>query len=84
MTICLTKGLCCPIGAVVVGDQPFIASLNNIRKGLGGGIWHTGILSTAGSYALHNLVPEIAKDNEMAKLLGKGLKEISEIMINCD
>jgi len=63
MTICLTKGLCCPIGAAVIGPKTLITKLKNIRKGLGGGIWHTGLLSSAGIYALDNLLPEIKKDN---------------------
>jgi len=63
MTICLTKGLCCPIGAAVIGSKELITKLKGIRKGLGGGLWHPGLLTAAGNYALDNLLPEIRKDN---------------------
>lgn len=52
MSICLTKGLCCPIGSIVIGPTEFISRLKSVRKGLGGGIWHNGLLSIGGLYSL--------------------------------
>lgn len=63
MTICLSKSLCCPTGAVVVGKKKFIDQLRVIRKSLGGGMRQIGILCAAGLYALDHIVPEVAKDN---------------------
>ena len=57
MTICLSKSLCCPTGAVVVGKKDFVTQLRFIRKALGGGMRQVGILCGAGIYALENLVP---------------------------
>jgi hypothetical protein len=37
--------------------------LKNIRKGLGGGLWHPGLLTTAADYALKHSLPDIKKDN---------------------
>jgi threonine aldolase len=69
MTICLTRGLGCPIGAVVIGSISEIVKIKNIRKALGGGLWHPGLLTAAAAYSLQHILPEIPKDNEMAKLL---------------
>ncbi len=63
MTLCFTKGLCCPIGAAIVGSRDNIKRLKNIRKSLGGGLLHTGILTNAIEYALDHLLPEIKLDN---------------------
>jgi threonine aldolase len=48
----LTKGLACPIGAVVTGSKSDIAKMKSIRKALGGGLWHPGLLTAAASYSL--------------------------------
>jgi threonine aldolase len=79
MTVCFAKGLNCPVGGAVIGSKELIIKLKNIRKGLGGGLWHPGILTRAANYALDHLLPEIKKDNEMAKLLASGLSKIEHI-----
>jgi threonine aldolase len=38
VSICLSKGLCAPVGSVLVGDRPFIHQARRTRKLLGG--WH--------------------------------------------
>lgn len=63
LTICLAKGLGCPIGACVVGSKAEIVKLKSLRKALGGGLWHPGLLTAAGAYALEHILPEIPKDN---------------------
>lgn len=57
MTLCFTKGLCCPIGAAVVCSKENVLKLKNIRKSLGGGVLHSGILSNSFEYALDYLLP---------------------------
>ena len=70
MTLCLSKGLCCPFGSVFFGNTTAIKKAKQLRKSLGGGMRQVGIIGAAGFYALkHGL--EIAKeDNRMAKVLG--------------
>jgi threonine aldolase len=55
MTICFSKSLCCPGGAVVLGDQKFIDQLRFVRKSLGGTMRQTGILTAACLWALENM-----------------------------
>ena len=52
MTICLTKGLGCPIGAIFLGSTAEIVKIKSIRKALGGGLWHPGLLTAAATYSL--------------------------------
>ena len=63
MTICLSKALSCPTGAIVVGKKDFVHQLRFIRKSLGGGMRQIGVLCAAGIYALDYMIPEVKKDN---------------------
>ena len=63
MTICLSKSLSCPSGAVVIGNKNFIDQLRFIRKSLGGTMRQTGILTGAGLWALQNMPKEVDRDN---------------------
>jgi len=48
VTFCLSKGLCAPVGSVLVGSRAFIARAHRVRKQLGGGMRQVGILAAAG------------------------------------
>lgn len=52
MTMCLSKGLCCPFGSLVFGTKDDIKRARHIRKSLGGGMRQIGIIGAAGLYAL--------------------------------
>ena len=52
MSVCLSKGLCAPVGSVLVGSREFIALARRKRKILGGGMRQAGILAAAGIVAL--------------------------------
>lgn len=51
--------MCCPTGAVVLGDKNFINQLRFIRKSLGGTMRQTGILTAAGLWALEHMTVEV-------------------------
>jgi threonine aldolase len=76
ISICLSKGLGCPVGSVLIGKREFISEARRIRKVMGGGMRQAGILAAAGIYALDNNIPQLKKDNDRAK-------EISAILSNC-
>lgn len=57
MVVCLSKGLCCPVGAVLLGSKADMLRARTIRKGLGGGMKQIGFIAASGIYALDNLVP---------------------------
>lgn len=59
MTICFSKSLCCPSGAVVLGDKSFVDKLRVIRKSLGGTMRQTGLLTAAGLWALEHMPKEV-------------------------
>jgi threonine aldolase len=79
-TFCLSKGLACPVGSVVVGERPFITRARRARKLVGGGMRQVGILAAAGLVALEDgpdgMIGRLAEDHANARRLGEGLASI--------
>ena len=75
LTFCLSKGLGCPIGSLLCGDEAFINKALTVRKLLGGGMRQTGILAAAGLYALEHHVERLNDDHRRAKTIAKALQE---------
>ncbi|MBN1327919.1 MAG: DegT/DnrJ/EryC1/StrS family aminotransferase [Candidatus Heimdallarchaeota archaeon] len=76
---CLSKGLACPIGSLIVGSQDFIDRALRVRKMLGGGMRQAGIIAAPGLVALDKMITRLADDHKNAKLLQKRLSEIPGI-----
>ncbi|PIB32022.1 threonine aldolase [Gaetbulibacter sp. 5U11] len=69
ISVCLSKGLGCPIGSVLVGDENIMKNAIRIRKILGGAMRQGGFLAAAGLYALENNIERLAEDHKKAKEL---------------
>ncbi|MDE2234446.1 MAG: low-specificity L-threonine aldolase [Gammaproteobacteria bacterium] len=82
VSICLSKGLGCPVGTVLVGDHDFIKRAHRARKVLGGGMRQAGMLAAAGLFALEHNIERLAEDHANAKKLATGLSDISQIQID--
>ncbi|HWH36757.1 MAG TPA: GntG family PLP-dependent aldolase [Candidatus Limnocylindrales bacterium] len=79
-TFCLSKGLSCPVGSVVVGTRDFIWRARRARKLLGGGMRQAGVLAAPGLIALRDgpagMVERLAEDHANALRLAQGLAQI--------
>jgi threonine aldolase len=75
ISICLSKGLGCPVGSVLLGTESFIRKARRIRKVLGGGMRQAGYLAAAGIYALNNHVQRLEQDHLHAKEIAAALKQ---------
>ena len=73
VSLCLSKGLGCPVGSLVAGSREFIARAHRFRKMLGGGMRQAGILAAAGLYALDHHVERLATDHRRARDLAAAL-----------
>jgi threonine aldolase len=73
VSLCLSKGLGCPVGSLLLGSADFIARAKRVRKMLGGGMRQTGILAAAGLYALENNINRLADDHANCQRLADGL-----------
>jgi threonine aldolase len=82
VSICLSKGLCAPVGSVLVGSTDFIHQARRNRKVLGGAMRQAGILAAAGLIALRTMTQRLQQDHDHAKQLAEGLATISAIEID--
>lgn len=82
LMFCLSKGLSCPIGSLVVGEREFIDRARKNRKLLGGGMRQAGIIAAPGIVALETMVKRLEEDHRDAKLLADGLARIEGIDID--
>lgn len=79
--ICLSKGLCAPIGSVLCGSRSFIAEARRNRKQVGGGMRQVGVIAAAGLIALKDMVSRLEEDHENAKRLAEGLRTMPGIVL---
>jgi threonine aldolase len=83
VSFCLSKGLACPIGSVVVGSRDFIWRARRARKLVGGGMRQVGILAAAGLVALRDgdagMIERLAEDHANARRLAEGLAAMDGI-----
>jgi threonine aldolase len=75
----LSKGLGCPVGAVLCGTSDFIERARILKHRFGGAMRQAGIIAAAGIYAFEHHVERLAEDHANAKLLEAGLQSIDGI-----
>ncbi len=76
VNVCLSKGLCAPVGSIVVGSSVFINKARKNRKLMGGGLRQAGILAAAGMIALTDMAARLDQDHKNARYLAHRLEEI--------
>ena len=81
---CLSKGLCSPIGSMLVGKKSFIDKARKKRKLMGGGLRQTGILAAAGLISLKKMTKRLHEDHKNAKYLAQNISKIPGISLNID
>ena len=72
VTLCLSKGLGCPLGALVAGSEERMAKARRLKHLFGGAMRQAGIVAAAGVYALDNHVTLLADDHARARRLAEG------------
>jgi len=82
LMFCLSKGLSCPVGSLIVGNQEFIEKARKTRKLLGGGMRQAGIIAAPGIIALEKMTARLKTDHENAKSLAEMLSKINGIQID--
>jgi threonine aldolase len=79
---CLSKGLGCPVGSLLVGSADQIKEAHRWRKMIGGGMRQAGIIAAAGIVALEQMVDRLAEDHANARHLAEGLAQLPGIDVN--
>src|SRR5438093_4640208 len=75
VTLCLSKGLGCPLGAVIAGSRELMVRARREKHAFGGAMRQAGIVAAAGIYALDHHVERLAEDHRRARRLAEGLAE---------
>ncbi|MCV6629393.1 MAG: beta-eliminating lyase-related protein [Flavobacteriaceae bacterium] len=75
ISVCLSKGLGCPVGSVLLGSKEHIEKAIRIRKVFGGGMRQAGYLAAAGMYALDHHMDRLKDDHQRAKDIADVLKQ---------
>lgn len=79
---CLSKGLCAPVGSLLVGSKEQMDRARIYRKALGGGMRQAGVLAAAGLIALEEMPKRLHEDHANAKLLAESLANVEGVEID--
>ena len=74
ISVCLSKGLGCPVGSVLIGPREMITRARRIRKVFGGGMRQAGYLAAAGIYAMEHNIERLAEDHYKARCVAETLQ----------
>jgi threonine aldolase len=83
ISVCLNKGLGCPIGSILIAEKSFIKKARRIRKVFGGGMRQAGYMAAAGIYALQHHIKRLEQDHQHARLIAAALsqKEFTDLIL---
>lgn len=79
ISVCLSKGLGCPVGSLLLGSSAFIGQARRYRKLMGGGWRQAGFLAAAGIYALDHHIDRLREDHAHAQQIGQMLAHLPEV-----
>ncbi len=75
ISVCLNKGLGCPIGSLLIGQKSFIKKARRVRKVFGGGMRQAGYMAATGIYALENHVHRLTEDHARARQMAAAISK---------
>ncbi len=84
VTVCFSKGLGCPMGAILAGTAEDISEARRYRKLFGGALRQSGVVAAAAQYAIHHHVERLHEDHANAKILAEELTKIEGVEIDVD
>lgn len=74
ISICFSKGLGCPFGSILIGNEETIQRARRVRKLFGGALRQSGFIAAAAIHALDHHVERLADDHRNAQRLADGLR----------
>ena len=73
VTVCFSKGLGCPTGAIIAGSAKLMERAWEAKFLFGGALRQAGVIAAAMLYALDNTIDRLADDHARARRLAQGL-----------
>ncbi|HSC74390.1 MAG TPA: GntG family PLP-dependent aldolase [Gaiellaceae bacterium] len=83
VTLCFSKGLGCPLGALIAGSHDLMQAARRGKHFFGGAMRQAGIVAAAALHALDHHVDRIADDHRRARRLAEGLVD-SGVKVDLD
>jgi threonine aldolase len=80
--VCLSKGLCAPLGSLLAGSAAFIERADYFKHMIGGGMRQSGIIAAAGIVALEHMVERLPEDHANARRLAEGVLRMEGVTID--
>lgn len=77
VSLCLSKGLSAPVGAVLAGPKDVIARSRPLRRMLGGAQRQIGIMAAAGLEGVRTMGPRLIEDHRRARRLSEGINALA-------
>ena len=82
VTLCLSKGLGAPVGAILAGSRETIHAARRWKHVFGGAMRQAGIVAAGGLYALDHHIERLQEDHDNARLLAQGLAQIPGVRLD--
>ncbi|EKD55374.1 MAG: hypothetical protein ACD_60C00013G0016 [uncultured bacterium] len=77
VTVCLSKGLGCPTGALLIVNKKHYSTVRHLKHLMGGAMRQSGILAAAGIYALENNISRLQEDHLNAASFAEKLSQFN-------
>ncbi|MFO1196303.1 MAG: GntG family PLP-dependent aldolase [Burkholderiaceae bacterium] len=77
-----SKGLGCPVGAMLAGSREFVGEAWRLKQRWGGAMRQAGVLGAAALHALDHHVERLADDHANARLLAVSLAELPGVRVD--
>jgi len=77
-----SKGLGCPVGAMLAGSREFVAEAWRLKQRWGGAMRQAGILGAAALHALDHHVERLADDHANARLLAEAIAALPGVALD--
>lgn len=84
VSICFSKGLGCPMGSMLVGDEETIQRARRARKLFGGALRQAGIVAAAALYGLQHHRERLSEDHRLARRLAESISQVPTISLDLD
>jgi threonine aldolase len=82
VSVCLSKGLCAPVGSVLVGSRADMERARYLRKQLGGGMRQSGLLAACGIVGVTRMIERLKDDHANALKLAEGLAALPGVELD--
>ena len=82
VSVCLSKGLACPMGSLLCGTEELISRARLYRRMLGGVFRQAGVIAAPGIIALKEMVERLEEDHINTRKLAEGLEGHREFSID--